>query len=644
MVAVLGSYNGRMQSEWPHSININTLMALLGTALKACLVGTLADIISQSKWIWFYEEQLATAEKANHEKSNQDLQRAYAARHWRFSPAITPILSIAIGPFIQQAIKTETCLMKHPMGEKASLPVVFNLPGADSWARLGVGVHEPGVGLKGALVQGLTNPDSKDIKIEATCTTGNVTHSTLAMCSKCMDFMDLVKNVTVPQNNVTSVDPFNFTLDKITVQPGIVSPGNPRLAVGPINLTAYESHLTDEFKEAAVAALSNISVLTIPPQTQSNKTILCDRPPQYGQLEEQILSTTPATIYARQPNSITGGAGTGGGGIPGSVAARLSIPDPGSNPTTQDRTVVKSPCVIDDTVYTASNFSLVPNVTTRRMFRDLVFEGKPVSVPSDCYYTLSPDYTLAIAEYLDTTLLKGSCALISGPQGLLGCNGPFWLASLYKQKNLTYASLVQSFADVAAAAITFFRHDGWGHLNVSSWYEEDPGPRPSHHVIIGQPQQVTVCINLRWQWLLYTSILCILTITLFVWSLISTRRHREQPVWKSSLLPLLYLDFRPANSEPKASAFARSHTLHDLQQMSKTTSFKMDSTSKGGSVRYETIEQSGRVEEEGVMSPSMSSMRPDLIAPSLPPHEVDTAPLDPTSMMPRISRKPVGIS
>ncbi|KAJ3495927.1 hypothetical protein NLG97_g3038 [Lecanicillium saksenae] len=654
IAAVLGSFNGRMQSEWSHSININTLMALLGTALKACLVGTLAAIISQSKWIWFYEEQQAAAQTTSHEKSSQDLQRFDSASRGVFgslklmgklpqgmrrSPlaflsAITLILSIAIGPFIQQAIKTETCPMQHPVGEKASLPVAFNLPGADSWSRQGAGVNEPGIGLKGALVRGLTNPDSKDLKTEATCTTGNctfpetrmavgnVTHSTLAMCTKCMDFTDLVKNVTVPQDNMTTVDPFNFTLDKIIVHPNVVGVGGPRLAVGPINLTAYEPHLTQEFKDVAIAAVSNISVLTMPPQPKGGidyslrpvaavcALYICLQDiraaVRQGQLDEQIISTTPATIYDSQIRSGAEGAsrgpGAGGGGVSGSITARLSVPAPGSNPTTEDRTVVKSPCVIDDAIYTANNFSLVPNVTTKRMFRDLLFEGKQVSVPSDCYYTMSSNYALAIAQYLDSTLLLGSCALNTGFQALLGCNGPFWLASLYKQKNLTFASLEQSFIDLAAAATTFFRADGWGPLNITDWYDDGRSPRPAKRTIIGQPQQVTVCIRLRWQWLLYTSILCVITIVLLVMSLVSTRMHRERPVWKSSLLPLLYLDFRPPDSEKKASAFDRGHTLHELRQMSKTTSFRMETTSKTGGVQYDAVERNSRDEEDIVDS------------------------------------------
>lgn len=736
MVSVLGTYNGRVQSDWPHTININTLMALLGTALKACLVGTLAAIISQSKWIWFYEQQesAAATSQASHEKSSNELQRFDSASRGVFGSvkfmgmlphgirraplpflaAITMILSIAIGPFIQQAIKTETCSMKQPVGERARLPVAFNLPGPDLWSRPGPGMFEPGVGLKGALVRGLTNPMSKDLQTEATCSTGNctfpeirmaagnITHSTIAMCSKCLDFSDQVKNVSVPANNFTFAT-FNFTLDKVAVQATL---GAVRLAAGPINLTSYEEHLTPEFREVTSATLSNISVLIMPPQPDAANGIDYSLKPvaavcalyvcrqdiraavRQGRLEEQIVSTTPATRYGQPIPGISGGAGAGAAGSAsgaggtsgasgawgasgaggasgasgdsrdsGGITARLIVPGAGSNPFAEDLTIVKSPCAIGDTVYTASNFSLVPNVTTQRMFRDLTFEGKTVSVPSDCYYTMSPNYAVAIAQYFDSTLLNGKCSLITSFESILGCGNPFWLTSMYKQKNLTFVSLQQSLADVAAAATTFFRSDGWGPLNITEFYDERRGPRPSRREIAGQPQQLTVCIKLRWQWLLYTSILCAITIGLLLWSLVSTRMHRDRPVWKSSLLPLLYLDFRPADSEPKASAFMRGHKLHDLRQLSKTTGHKMDAAAAGAKageeVRYEAVGRGAKDEEERVtevsvlsqsvsaLSPSVSSIRSDPTAPSLRPQDVDNTPLYPTSMMPRIGRKPV---
>jgi hypothetical protein len=53
MVAVLASWNGSAVSEWHYDITINTVIAVLSTASKACLLLPVSSIVGQARWMHF---------------------------------------------------------------------------------------------------------------------------------------------------------------------------------------------------------------------------------------------------------------------------------------------------------------------------------------------------------------------------------------------------------------------------------------------------------------------------------------------------------------------------------------------------------------------------------------------------------------
>jgi hypothetical protein len=50
---ILSRYDGKSLKTWPYNFTINTALSLLVTVLKATLAATVAESISQLKWIWF---------------------------------------------------------------------------------------------------------------------------------------------------------------------------------------------------------------------------------------------------------------------------------------------------------------------------------------------------------------------------------------------------------------------------------------------------------------------------------------------------------------------------------------------------------------------------------------------------------------
>ncbi|KAF4812745.1 hypothetical protein CGCSCA5_v008996 [Colletotrichum siamense] len=50
IIAILGAYNGQPQPEFARDVNINTIIAILSTTLRAATAFIATEVIGQSKW------------------------------------------------------------------------------------------------------------------------------------------------------------------------------------------------------------------------------------------------------------------------------------------------------------------------------------------------------------------------------------------------------------------------------------------------------------------------------------------------------------------------------------------------------------------------------------------------------------------
>jgi hypothetical protein len=55
IIVVLRMYDGKTQPNWPAGINLNAIIALLTTLMKAAMATYIAEALSQLKWTWFRE-------------------------------------------------------------------------------------------------------------------------------------------------------------------------------------------------------------------------------------------------------------------------------------------------------------------------------------------------------------------------------------------------------------------------------------------------------------------------------------------------------------------------------------------------------------------------------------------------------------
>lgn len=218
IITLLICYDDQRLPEWRYGINMNTLVALLSTVLRAALLVVLAEIIGQAKW---QGSKTANGARRGHMTASEAQVFDDATRgawgslglFWKLRlglrgnalavlAAVCTTLSIGTGPFAQQAISNYVC-DRLAEGKAAHLPVVQYYNGTD----LSPGSSDEqqtipesfSLKLMVASLNGLAHSLDSAVKVE--CPTGNCTFtqpykegpSTLGFCSLCMDSMHLVK-------------------------------------------------------------------------------------------------------------------------------------------------------------------------------------------------------------------------------------------------------------------------------------------------------------------------------------------------------------------------------------------------------------------------------------------------------------------
>jgi hypothetical protein len=224
-----------------------------------------------------------------------------------------------------------------------------------------------------------------------------------------------------------------------------------------------------------------------------------------GVYKEKILSTVPLRLY-----------------------------QPGMYSQYAPRQFVKSPCVIGWEIYDVGNFSLVPDITTERWFRDTNVMGEIVTAPSDCIYQVYGHFMAGITDFMTEYLFMGSCS-----RSLLGnmdimCVDTWWLNGFFAENKASFKTIEAAFDASVRAATHFFREDGWEGRNV----REHTSPGGTKGLLLGQVHETTICMIINLPWLIPPAALCSITILLLGATLVTNHLNRRQPVWKSSILPL----------------------------------------------------------------------------------------------------------
>ncbi|KAI1335391.1 hypothetical protein F5Y15DRAFT_428247 [Xylariaceae sp. FL0016] len=547
MFVVPGLYDGRRVPEWLYGVNITSLLAVLSVVFKAALLLAVTEVLAQMKYVVFRESRPLRQLQV----LDEGTRGAYGALKLLLSPVhvvvtvagLAVVLSLAVDPLVQQSVRTVACQQVIP-DANATIPVANYVPGTSGYYRVGAGEWELKFDMKGAMLNGITDPGSNDTNVKADCSTGNCTfadhggisYSSIGLCSKCIDTTSLIESIAIVPTYPNYSLPNDMWISPTTQAP--------YLAVHTENYTGFSwieaadaSLFTEEMRSVAQAAIVNVTTMafTNAPCSINSLGVVQNCPHNvtgfYGEtdyvatscslyvclkdfqanilqgtLNETVICTTPA-----YPASISGVT-------TGTSAASYAA---------GNYTTVSIPCMYNGTYRDASNYTAGIPATELSW---AIVNGTNTSVPQTCRYDITVPYVNAVASYLGE-ILEGKCDYSSSQAGEVYCGTSWWLKVFYGEQDTTFASVAATFDDFATVVTNKFRSTGLGAHGTSS-------PRA-----VGTVHETDLCIAFEPAWLSLHALLCIVVLILVVYIVRHTFAHPEQPIWKSSLLPLLLYGF-----------------------------------------------------------------------------------------------------
>ncbi|KAL1877905.1 hypothetical protein Daus18300_002258 [Diaporthe australafricana] len=594
-VAVLAKFHNQEQPHWPYAdmLNLSALIAILATLLRSMITLILEALIGQLKWYWYRRAHPVAHLQAFDEASrgawgsSKFLLQIHAA-DWPSVSAIFMVLSIGIGTFTQLALRTMPCSMavRHVV---ASIPTahMFFTPEFEFVAdRSGNEVFkllQPTLDVfkKTAIINGLSGLQSLGA-VSASCDTsncsfttyGNITHSTFGIESMCVDvspFLTQTDNSTISLGSGDSSNKFiwtNYTFHRGYPSISYLVEGDSGDGAGTRWYPSFsfdsgawtfhhEEHLIKRSfygNTFVIPTLSPCLERSVYPLTPDPLPLInTSSCPQLGMTN---VSTFPgyfslAAVQCHLYPSIRHYAGSI---VNGQIQERL-IGDPvpldyGTNATGVWKDYMDmnellyyaflDPCLIEGTVYTNANISQVPGdrITIRRR------DNSEITGPKLCLYGASFGSLYALSDVLDSFAFAqidnplGPCKPNSDYTGM-NCLSMWWLEPLFNGGNASFDSVSAVMSRMADAITNQLRMNG-----------TDMYGNPSN--VTGTAFHTVVCTQFQWGWLLFpASGVLASAVLLFAtaWKSSSQQGSAQSsgagsqvvvPVWKSSLLPLLY--------------------------------------------------------------------------------------------------------
>lgn len=559
MLVILLKQNNCGTDEWVFLLNLNSLIALLSTIYRAVLVAVAAEVVSQSKWVYFWSSTspLPLLRLQYFDRASRSIWGAirlfpYVAKRSpaALAAALILVVSFGVGPFMQQSIGTIARDFVVEDGV-AKIPVTRNIDGNDTYYRtldgLVYGMWDFKYNVRASILSALSNPNSNDSAIIPICSSGNctfpswdsglptrtdreVTHVTAGMCSRCFDVGSLITvfNDTssppvwkLPNDvNVTAFDRANWLT--------IASTGNLTWANSVIPL-----------EQAAIYrwAFANVTVLSLSfsgqdadekegyPETP--RALVCPIYPclrsysasvSNGRLMENLINTQP--MYPDAMNN-TGSSFAFGEG---------PFPEAGVTPGEEQHiAAIQSPCLVNGIVYTTANFSSYLNATDARILSpDTAPDYPPTKVPQQCLFKVNTFFYMMLSSYLQKFVFDGVCSWDTR-QGLsINCKDSYWLAQFWELTLATEDTITNRFSSFAEAATRQFR------LGLAR--DETLENNVSGTAMRTKPYTV---IDLKW--LIFPITLLAIETVVLVWMIgRSLWFKNSEMVWKSNVLPFLY--------------------------------------------------------------------------------------------------------
>lgn len=410
---LLRVFDGRHSLEWAAPIGLNTLVAILSTVARIYLASAASNIVAQMQWSLL--QRKASVPLHDLEVLNQASRGAWASVKLLISPTtMTPrqpnllvaliviLVSIAMGPFAQQAVRTRECQV-WDKSQVARIPNIQTLGNIAQKSEKRVTDPSLDVKIKAGLITSLM--DTTQLPIIPTCVSGNCTfpavqdidgsvftHRSVGFCSRCLDISQcitsnieefppsgpvltggvltwqlpnthrvyLVTNDFGGENRITQVrnaaylniSSFIHGADYAanwTWRQGVPGAGdflnatrNALVEVDFISIDDFYHVHNDSYFDLAKLNVSATTCALYPCLKTYNSTIV------RGNLSESLVSSEPLRSYSRRRDNILS---------PLSEERYTVVPD-------ASMVAVRTPCVVSGKIYTSENIRQAPGAIT----------------------------------------------------------------------------------------------------------------------------------------------------------------------------------------------------------------------------------------------------------------------------------------
>ncbi|TLD22984.1 hypothetical protein PspLS_07047 [Pyricularia sp. CBS 133598] len=597
---VLSGNDNKRLPEFPLDISLNAIVAIVAAVLRSLVMLVVTEALGQARWSWFLQRNRSAPHPL------QDLEtfargpysitgafRLFVAvfrRGWRrgvtssagglaLMAAFLTLISFGTGPALQQAINTKECLVQNKELE-STIPVAQHATGAYGTLPSVLTTNyilELNPELKATMYNGLTNPLGRDSAVVPICPTGNCTfqtldgwtHSSIGICTTCIDTSSFVEKLSSANATIES-----FTLLDEERQINVSSrSGNRLLAIAPGDSSRFadfaRSTWSPTFEEVAQNSVLNFSLLTFsdaPCSKMADGTLQCPREVVNAYWNRDRNTSYIAASCRLYPCLRHYHANVDKGimveTLNSTVPARVEqIADTVLNSFAENFTAMRVPCRLpdQDTIYTAQNLSSVPRTSDRVFYNvsvqhpDTPSEFHRAEVPAECTYSISYRYAHSIGEHA-RTIFNGACSStgrMASNSNMTDCSPAWWLAPLYKNRNASFESVSRALDLFADAVTNKLRVDG-PERSIELGDEAKEILRAAGDVegfVRGQVWETTVCTVPSWRWLSFPAVLVVLTVGLLVGVVAVAWREPDLPVWKASVLPLIFYGLRDGRGE-----------------------------------------------------------------------------------------------
>lgn len=467
------------------------------------------------------------------------------------------LLSIGVGPFSQQAVGTKICDKPVPNAQ-AKLPYTYS--GVPT-SRVGAGNYITEPGLTSAVIGASTgainvNPST----LLEGCSTGNcsfpsiigdVSLSTMGICSKCIDTTHYIREWTVNETTTVGLPGLaNFT-DGTTARSNFFS-------VKQYSIEWAQDDFDEDFLSVLAASVDNHTFLAatsdgceykndtsriskcVPP---SSTNILLDISGSSNVIAN-VFAATCSFYWCMRHHKVDVEQGT--------LSETLVAESPGffTEPSLElyrDVSFWKPTCKVGDDVLDLTRATTIgyDNESFKVQLKGPGTEQRDIPASANC---------TVMTSSLGRPALENTLAVLDGNCNYRGnvpvetirqrwennyCD-PWSLTGLLNGGSMSFASTINTTARIATALTNRMRE-----IAVQRNFlvdEFNPVAEPGGYVY-GEVIQTAVCTEFLWRWLLGPALILLVTFAFLMYSVVrSIVRRNLEPLWKSSLLPALYLN------------------------------------------------------------------------------------------------------